>query len=82
MMNVFAQTQVKCAGGRIDFVIRMPETTYVFEMKVNGTAQEAMDQINGKGYALPYYTEGKSVVKIGIQFDREKMTIGDYLIER
>jgi len=82
MMNVFAQTQVKCAGGRIDFVIRMPETTYVFEMKVNGTAQEAMDQINGKGYALPYYTEGKSVVKIGIQFDREKMTIEDYLIER
>ena len=82
MMNVFAQTQVKCAGGCIDFVIRMPETTYVFEMKVNGTAQEAMDQINGKGYALPYYTEGKSVVKIGIQFDREKMTIGDYLIER
>ena len=82
MMNAFAQTQVKCAGGRIDFVIWMPKTTYVFELKVNGTAKQAIDQINDKGYALPYYTEGKNVVKIGIQFDREKMTIGDFLIEK
>ena len=82
MMNVFAQTQVKCAGGRIDFVVRMPEITYVFELKVNETAQQALDQINSKGYALPFYTEGKKVVKVGVQFNRETMTIGDYLIER
>ena len=82
MLNVFAQTQVKCAGGRIDFVIRMPETTYVFELKLNGTTQQALNQINNKGYDLPYYTEGKNVVKVGVQFNREKMTIGDYLIER
>lgn len=81
MMNVFAQTQVKCKGGRIDFVIWMPETTYVFELKVNGTAQEALDQINSKGYALPYKKEGRKVVKVGIQFDRDTMTIGDYLME-
>ena len=82
MLNVFAQTQVKCKGGRIDFVVRMPETTYVFELKVNGTAAEAMQQINSKGYALPYQTEGKKVVKIGVQFDRDTMTIGEYLVEQ
>ena len=82
MLNVFAQTQVKCQGGRIDFVVRMPETTYVFELKVNGTAAEAMQQINSKGYALPYQTEGKKVVKVGVQFDRETMTIGAYLVEQ
>lgn len=80
MMNVYAQTQVKCHGGRIDFVVQMPETTYVFELKVNGTAQEALDQINSKGYALPYHTEGRKVVKVGVQFDRETMTIGEYII--
>ena len=81
MLNVFAQTQVECQGGRIDFVVRMPETIYVFELKVNGTAAEAMRQINSKGYALPYQTEGKKVAKVGVQFDRETMTIGDYLVE-
>jgi hypothetical protein len=80
MLNLYARTQVKCAGGRIDFVVWMPDTTYVFELKVNGTAQEALDQINSNGYALPYETEGCTVVKVGVQFDRETMTVGEYLV--
>ena len=35
------------------FVVKMPDTTYVFELKVNGTAQEALDQINSRNYSLP-----------------------------
>ena len=81
MLNVYARTQVKCANGRIDFVVLMPETTYVFELKVNGTAQQALDQINSKGYFLPYETEGRQVVKVGGQFDRETMTVGEWKIE-
>ena len=80
MLNVYARTQVKCAGGRIDFVVEMPDTTYVFELKVNGTAQEAIDQINSHGYALPYKTEDRQVVKIGVQFDRDTMTVGKYIV--
>ena len=81
MLNVYARTQVKCRSGRIDFVVQMPETTYVFELKVNGTAQEALAQINSKGYYLPYQTEGRRVVKVGVQFNRDTMTVGDYLVE-
>ncbi|MBR4535098.1 MAG: PD-(D/E)XK nuclease domain-containing protein, partial [Bacteroidales bacterium] len=55
------------------------DTTYVFELKVNGTAQEALDQINSKGYALPYQSENRKVVKVGVAFDRETMTVGEYL---
>ena len=80
MLNLYAGTQVKCAGGRIDFVVRMPDTTYVFELKVNGTAAEALAQINSKGYALPYETAGRSVVKVGVQFDRDSMTVGEYIV--
>ena len=81
MFNVYAQTQVKCQGGRIDFVMQMPACTYVFELKVNGTAQQAMDQINSKGYYLPYDSTDRRVVKVGVQFDRNTMTIGEYIIE-
>lgn len=81
MLNVYARTQVKCAGGRIDFVVLMPDTTYVFELKVRGTARQALDQIDSGGYALPFLVEGRRVVKVGVQFDRETMTVGDYLVE-
>ena len=81
MLNVYARTQVKCANGRIDFVVEMPDTTYVFELKVNGTAQEALNQINSKHYALPYYTEGRNVVKVGTAFERETMTVQEWIVE-
>ena len=80
MLNIYARTQVKCAGGRIDFVVWMPDTTYVFELKVNGTAEESLSQIDSKGYALPFETEGRDVVKVGVAFDRDTMTVGEYLV--
>ena len=80
MLNVYARTQVKCAGGRTDVVVQMPDTTHVFELKTGGTAQEALDQINSKGYGLPYATDGRKVVKVGVQFDRDTMTVGEYLV--
>ena len=81
MLNVYARTQVKCKNGRIDFVVQMPDTTWVFELKVNGTAQEALEQINSKGYAIPYQTEGRRVVKVGVQFARDTMTVGEWVVE-
>ena len=48
---------------------------------MNGTAQEAIDQINNRGYALPYSTDHRKVVKIGVQFDRDTMTVGEYIVE-
>ena len=80
MLNVYTRTQVRCAGGRADIVVHMPNTIYVMELKMNGTAQEALDQINNKGYALPYATSGKKVVKVGIEFDPDAMTAKDWII--
>ena len=81
MLNVYARTQVKCAGGRTDMVVWMPDTIYVLEMKVNGTAKEALDQINTKGYATPYATDGRRVVKAGIRFNIDSRTIDEWIIE-
>ena len=71
MLNVYVRTQVKCASGRIDIVVWMPDTTYVFELKTGQTAQQALVQINDKGYAVPYETNGRRVVKVGVKFNTE-----------
>ena len=80
MLNVYVQTQVKCARGRADMVVFMPDAIYVMELKLNGTAQDALDQINDKGYALRYATDGRRIVKVGMGFSIEKRALTDYLI--
>ena len=52
-------------------VAETPERVFVFELKVDGTPQEALDQIKEKGYVEPYRHSGKEVHLIGLSFDGE-----------
>lgn len=78
MLNVYVRTQVRCAGGRTDMVVWMPETTYVFELKVSDSAGNALKQIDEKGYAIPYQTEGRKIVKIGVKMNADTRTVEDW----
>ena len=75
-------TQVKTALGKADVVVFMNDATYVMELKVGGTAEEALKQIDTKDYAVPYQGTGKPVVKIGIGFSRETRTVSEWKIEK
>ncbi len=55
--------------GRADLVAETPERVFVFELKVDGTPQEALDQIKEKGYAEPYRHSSKEVHLIGLSFN-------------
>lgn len=80
-LNFYVPTQVKCAGGRTDMVVWMPDTIYVFELKVNGTAKEALEQIDQKSYAIPYETDGRKIVKVGVKFNAETRVPEEWIIE-
>ena len=80
MLNVYVRTQVKCRGGRIDMVVLMPTTTYVFELKMHETARQALEQINKQGYALPYQTDDRRVVKVGLHFDLESCSLNEWVV--
>ena len=67
--------------GRADMVVFMPDAIYVMELKLNGTAQDALDQINDKGYALRYTTDPRPVVKVGMGFSIGKRTLTEYKIK-
>ena len=81
MLNVYARTQVKCAGGRVDMVVWMPDTVYVFELKTDGTPQEALQQIDDKRYALQYKTDGRNIVKVGVKFNPDNRIPEDWVIK-
>ena len=63
------------AHGRADLVAETPERVFIFELKVDGTPQEALDQIKEKGYAEPYRHSGKEVHLIGLSFDGQTRTL-------
>ena len=81
MLNVYTKTQVKCAGGRTDVVVWMEKITYVFELKVTGSAEDAISQIDEKGYAISFETGGRKVVKVGVMFDKETRTPINWIIK-
>lgn len=80
MLNVYVRTQVKVANGRSDMVVLMPDTIYVFELKVGDSAENALKQIDSKSYALPYKTDGRKVVKVGVSFNKETRTIDNWVV--
>jgi hypothetical protein len=83
MMGEFAQAEVASSAGRSDMVVIRKDRVYVFEFKLSGsgTAEDALRQIEEKGYLIPYSGEGKELVKVGVEFDREKRTIGRWLVK-
>ena len=80
MLNVYVRTQVKVAGGRVDMVVWTSDVTYVFELKTTGTARQALEQIDDRGYAFPYAAEGRKVVKVGVKFNADTRVPEDWLI--
>ncbi len=67
--------------GRVDLVLKTNDYIYVMEFKLEGTAQDALKQINEKQYALPFATDPRKLFKIGINFSNELRNIEEWIIE-
>ncbi|MBI4649024.1 MAG: PD-(D/E)XK nuclease domain-containing protein [Bacteroidia bacterium] len=73
------ETEVLTCDGRIDAVIKTQTHIYIIEFKL-GTAQEAIEQIQKKQYALKYANENKKIILLGIGFNNDKKNIEEYFI--
>ena len=67
--------------GRSDVVITLPSVVYVMELKLDGSADAALKQIDEKGYLIPYSADGRRLVKIGVNYSSEERTITEWKIE-
>ena len=80
LLGQFLQTEVKSAKGRADAVVQTPTHVFVFEFKLYDTAEDALAQIESKGYAIPFAADGRTVVKVGVEFDQAKRNLGRWLV--
>ena len=81
LMGQFTEAEVRSARGRADAVVKTPKYIYVFEFKLNGTAEEALKQIDEKGYLIPYQADHREIIKIGVEFSAESRNLNRWLIE-
>ena len=81
LMGALIRVEEDSAIGRADAVLHLPTAVYVFELKYDGSATDALRQIDEKGYLIPYSAEGKRLVKVGVNYDSEQRTISDWIIK-
>ena len=81
LMGAHMRVEEDSAIGRADAVVYMPDAVFVFELKYDGSAEEAIRQIDEKGYLIPYSADGKRLFKIGVNYDSNQRTIGDWIIK-
>ena len=79
LMSVYmVYIEKQSSQGRADCIIETDLYVYIFEFKLNGTADEALQQIEDRGYALPYASDSRTVYKIGCSFSSETGTVEEW----
>ena len=83
LLGIYVDVEVRTPSGRVDMVMRTATTLYVVELKLNQSAEVAMQQIDLKNYPERFALCGLPVVKVGINFDMERHPEGldDYEIK-
>ena len=71
-------TEKQLSEGRADCIVETPAYVYIFEFKLDGTADEALAQINDRGYARPYEADTRTLYKIGASFSSKTGTIEEW----
>ncbi len=81
LIGFYTQVKYHTSKGRIDLVLQTDKFIYVIEFKLDGTAEEALQQIHEKHYALPFASDGRKLFKIGVNFSAETRNIEKWIVE-
>lgn len=81
LMGLYVQAEYRTSNGRIDILIGTTDYIYIIELKFNGTAQQAIEQIKEKNYSLPFTTDGRKIIRIGANIAQTTRNIEEWIIE-
>ena len=80
LLGEYVQTERQTSNGRIDILLQTKDYVYVMELKVDGTADEALAQIEEKGYAKPFAADPRKLCKIGVNFSSATRRIEEWKV--
>ena len=80
LLGEYVQTEKQTSNGRIDILLQTKDYVYIMELKVDGSADEALRQIDEKGYDKPFADDQRKLFKIGVSFSKENRRIEEWKI--
>ena len=81
LLGFYTRAEYHTSQGRVDLVVQTDKYIYVMEFKLEGKAEEALQQINGKQYALPFVADPRRLYKIGVNFSAALWGIEKWVVE-
>lgn len=81
LLGFYSQVEYHTSNGRIDMVVKTEKFIYVMEFKMDGSAEDAIKQINEKGYASPFASDKRKLYKVGVNFCNKIKGIEKWIIE-
>ena len=81
LVGFYTKVEYHTSEGRIDLVLQTDKFIYVMEFKLNGTAEEALKQINEKHYSLPFEADNRKLFKVGVNFSSQTRNIEKWIVE-
>ncbi len=80
LLGLYVGVEHTISDGRIDMIAKTRDYIYIFEFKYDKSADEALKQIDEKGYARPFAMDRRKLFKVGVNFSRERRCIGDWKV--
>ena len=82
LLGFAVDAEYTTSRGRIDILLQTPKFVYVMELKLNGTPEDALKQIEEEGYCHQFYGDSRSVFRIGMNFSKRKRNIDRWIIQQ
>ena len=71
LLGMYVKVEVSSALGRADAIVETKDYVYIIEYKTNQSAETALQQIEEKGYATPYLSDPRKLIRVGMNFSSE-----------
>jgi hypothetical protein len=81
LMGFYVTAEYNTSDGRIDIVLKTEQYIYLIECKLDGSAEEALRQIDNKDYQLPFAVDGRKIICIGLNFSSAKRGVERWLVK-
>ena len=82
LLGFYVDVERHTTDGRMDMLVQTKDYIYIFEFKIDQSAEVALKQIEEKGYARPFATDSRKLFKIGVNFSTEKRRIDGWKVEQ
>jgi len=80
LLGEYVEAERHTSNGRIDLLLLTKDYIYIVELKIDNTADAALQQIEEKGYARPFVNDSRKIFKIGVSFSTENRRIEDWKV--